>query len=166
MSDSMTSSTYRYFDSKSDYSHAYLLPTVYSELPVLKGALRANRCVARLFGLGCGNGGVGAQLAASGWSVTGVDPSPEGIADGRGAYPNIVLKRGSAYDDLASEYGTFPVVWSLEVVEKFSATLFDLVEPGGTIIVSTPYHGYLKNIALCVLGKWIRISVHSGITVI
>ena len=35
----------------------------------------------------------------------------------------------------------------------YARTLFDLLEPGGTAIVSTPYHGYLKNIALAVSGK-------------
>jgi 2-polyprenyl-6-hydroxyphenyl methylase/3-demethylubiquinone-9 3-methyltransferase len=51
------------------------------------------------------------------------------------------------------------VVISLEVVEHvyapsdYARTLFDLVEPGGTVIVPTPYHGYLKDLALAVSGK-------------
>ncbi len=55
--------------------------------------------------------------------------------------------------------GQFPVVISLEVVEhvyyprKFAETLFGLVESGGVAIVSTPYHGYFKNLALAVSGK-------------
>ena len=56
-------------------------------------------------------------------------------------------------------YGCFPVVISLEVVEHvyaprdYTRTLFDLVEPGGTAIVSTPYHGYLKNLSLALTGN-------------
>lgn len=48
---------------------------------------------------------------------------------------------------------------SLEVVEHvyaprdYAKTLFDLVEPGVTAVVSTPYHGYLKNRALALTGK-------------
>jgi len=74
--------------------------------------------------------------------------------------PHLNLEQGSAYDDLASKYGTFPVVISLEVVEhvyfprQFAATLYGLLEPNGTAIVSTPYHGYWKNLALAVTGKW------------
>lgn len=51
---------------------------------------------------------------------------------------------------------------SLEVVEHvyaprdYARTLFDLVEPGGTAIVSTPYHGYLKNLALALTGRMDR----------
>lgn len=49
---------------------------------------------------------------------------------------------------------------SLEVVEhlfdppSFAKTLFDLVEPGGLAIVSTPYHGYWKNLAISLTGKF------------
>ena len=94
--------------------------------------------------------------------MTGVDPSVEGIVEGRRAYPDLQLEEGSAYDDLAAKYGCFPVVLSLEVVEHvyapkdYARTLFDLVEPGGTAIVSTPYHGYLKNLALAATGKMDR----------
>ena len=35
----------------------------------------------------------------------------------------------------------------------FAGTLFDLVEPGGIAVVSTPYHGYFKNLTLAVTGK-------------
>jgi 2-polyprenyl-3-methyl-5-hydroxy-6-metoxy-1,4-benzoquinol methylase len=116
----------------------------------------------RLFDLGCCNGSVGAILANDGWSVTGVDPSLEGIAKARKAYRELKLEEGSAYDDLPTKYGRFPVVVSLEVVEHvyaprdYARTLFDLVEPGGTAIVSTPYHGYLENLALAVTGKMDR----------
>ena len=69
------------------------------------------------------------------------------------------LYRGSAYDDLAAKYGRFPVVISLEVVEhvyaprNFARTVFDLLEPGGVAIISTPYHGYWKNLVLAITGK-------------
>jgi 2-polyprenyl-3-methyl-5-hydroxy-6-metoxy-1,4-benzoquinol methylase len=48
---------------------------------------------------------------------------------------------------------------SLEVVEHVyyprhsAATLFAMVKPGGTAIVSTPYHGYWKNLVLALSGK-------------
>jgi 2-polyprenyl-3-methyl-5-hydroxy-6-metoxy-1,4-benzoquinol methylase len=51
-------------------------------------------------------------------------------------------------------------VVSLEVVEHcydprhFARTLYALVDDGGIAVISTPYHGYLKNLALAVAGKW------------
>jgi 2-polyprenyl-6-hydroxyphenyl methylase/3-demethylubiquinone-9 3-methyltransferase len=91
----------------------------------------------RLFELGCGNGSLANALAERGWEVTGVDPSIEGIAQARTAYPGLRLECGSAYDDLASRYGQFPVVLSLEVVEHVYAprdcarTVFDVLSPRG-----------------------------------
>ncbi len=113
----------------------------------------------RIFELGCGNGAIADQLTQRGYDVTGVDPSEEGIAQANRTYPGLKLYQGSAYDDLAGQFGRFPVVISLEVVEhvyfprQFAATLFDLLEPGGGAIISTPYHGYLKNLALALTNK-------------
>jgi 2-polyprenyl-6-hydroxyphenyl methylase/3-demethylubiquinone-9 3-methyltransferase len=73
------------------------------------------------------------------------------------------LRVGSAYDDLAGEFGRWPFVLCLEVVEhvcfphRLAATLFDLCEPGARAVVSTPYHGYCKNLALSLVpGAWDR----------
>jgi len=91
--------------------------------------------------------------------VTGVDPSIEGIQQAKAEFPNLKLENGSAYDDLAAIYGQFPVLLSLEVVEhvyaprQYAKTAFDLLEPGGNAIISTPYHGYWKNLAMALSGK-------------
>lgn len=145
---------YRYADAETNTSHAYLLPALLGELGRLdiRGPKRA-------FDLGCGNGSVGEVLHRSGWQVTGVDPSAEGISQANERYPHLQLETGSAYDDLAGRYGRFPVVVSLEVVEHvyaprdYARTLADLLEPGGAAIISTPYHGYWKNLAMAVTGK-------------
>lgn len=135
-------------------SHDYLLP----ELKRILGT-EAGQGEKRLFELGCGNGSVANELARLGWAVAGVDPSEQGIAQANARYPNIPLRIGSAYDDLAGQYGQFPVVVSLEVVEyvyaprAYAATLFSLIESGGLAIISTPYHGYWKNLALALTGK-------------
>ena len=147
---------YRYSTAQAGHHHAYLLPTV---LKALDG-LNLPSGERRLFELGCGNGRMANVLAQRGWDVTGVDPSVEGIGQARKAYPHLKLAEGSAYDDLAGRYGQFPVVLSLEVVEHvyaprdYAKTLFDLLEHGGgTAILSTPYHGYWKNLALALSGK-------------
>lgn len=151
-------SGYKYDDPEQNCSHGYILPAVLAELDRLKSASSINNQPPRVFDLGCGNGSVAHAMDTQGWDVTGVDPSVEGITEARKSYPDLKLSSGSAYDDLATEHGRYPVVISLEVVEHvyaprdYASTLFDLLEPGGTAIVSTPYHGYLKNLALAATG--------------
>jgi 2-polyprenyl-6-hydroxyphenyl methylase/3-demethylubiquinone-9 3-methyltransferase len=146
-------SGYRWHDANHTCAHDYVLPYVTASLEKLQVPEK------RLFDLGCGNGSVAHMLTQIGWEVTGVDPSVDGIAQAKRRYPSLRLEQGSAYDDLAARYGFFPIVLSLEVVEhvynprKYAATLFSLIEPGGTAVVSTPYHGYFKNLALAVTGR-------------
>lgn len=149
------SAGYRYQNAAAGHHHDYLLPTVLKTLDSLDlpGDQR------RLFEIGCGNGSMANELSLQGWDVVGVDPSEEGISQARVAYPRLRLKTGSAYDDLAQAYGQFPVVLSLEVVEHvyaprhYARTVFDLLCRGGAAIISTPYHGYWKNLALALSGR-------------
>lgn len=149
---------YRYNRAGSSQSHDLLLPPLFR----LLDALALPKAERRLFELGCGNGSVANALTQCGWDVTGVDPSTEGIVQAEAAYPDLKLKKGSAYDDLAGEYGQFPVVLSLEVVEHvyaprlYARTVFDLLSGGGVAILSTPYHGYWKNLALALTGRMDR----------
>jgi 2-polyprenyl-6-hydroxyphenyl methylase/3-demethylubiquinone-9 3-methyltransferase len=100
------------------------------------------------------------MLHELGYEVTGIDPSESGIEKANEAFPQLDLSLGTAYDDLAGRFGTFPIVLSLEVIEhcysprKFAQTAFDLLDEGGLVVISTPYHGYVKNLALSVLGRW------------
>lgn len=148
-------SGYVYEDGELNASHHYLLPSL---LDVL-GSLKLSEDRKRVFELGCGNGAVAEVLTQHGYQVIGVDTSVQGIGQAQRRHPHLSLELGSAYDCLADTYGRFPVVISLEVVEHlyaprvFAKTLYDLVEPSGTAIVSTPYHGYWKNLALALTGK-------------
>lgn len=53
----------------------------------------------------------------------------------------------------------FDAVVSTEVVEHvyaprlWAAAAFQALKPGGVLICSTPFHGYLKNLALALSGK-------------
>lgn len=132
MKNTATISGYRYTHSGLNTSHDVLLPAVRR----LLGSLNVTPAERRLFELGCGNGSVANALTHLGWDVTGVDPSTEGIAQAQAAYPELKLATGSAYDDLAGQYGQFPVVLSLEVVEHvyaprdYARTVFDLLAGG------------------------------------
>jgi 2-polyprenyl-6-hydroxyphenyl methylase/3-demethylubiquinone-9 3-methyltransferase len=159
MSWTSASEGYEYTIANPSHTDAYLVPVVLSELGRVPWAAGQPR---RVIDVGCGTGATAALLAAERYAVTGVEPSASGVAIAARAFPQVVVHHGSCYDDLAGKYGRFPVVVSLEVVEhvffprKFAKCVFDLLEPGGMAILSTPYHGYWKNLVLAVAGKWDR----------
>jgi 2-polyprenyl-6-hydroxyphenyl methylase/3-demethylubiquinone-9 3-methyltransferase len=132
---------------------------------VVRSELAAVGSSARVFELGCGNGVMAARMAALGYAVTAVDPSESGIEVARRTHPGVDFHVGSAEDDLAARFGRFPVLVSIEVIEhcyspaRFAAVAQDLLEPNGLAIVSTPYHGYLKNLAIALSG---RMDAHFG----
>ena len=146
-------SEFRYRPGERKHAHAYLQPALARLLDGLDPPPR------RVFDLGCGNGATARWLAARGLQVAGADPSTSGIREANRAAPELDLRVGSAYDPLAETFGTFPVVVSLEVVEHvyaprdYARCVFHLLEPGGAAFVSTPYHGYLKNLALAATGR-------------
>jgi 2-polyprenyl-3-methyl-5-hydroxy-6-metoxy-1,4-benzoquinol methylase len=154
----MTKATfeYCYTDASPTWANAYLWPALRRQAQ----SRPPSHSEKRAFDLGCGNGATAGMLAELGYDVTGVDPSESGIDLAKAAYPKCRFEVASAYDDLAAKFSRFPLVVSLEVVEhiydprRYARTLYDLVEPGGTAIVSTPYHGYLKNLALALTGKF------------
>lgn len=149
----LEASGYHHSSANHSHTHGYLMPVVremISQLPSPNG----------VFEVGCGNGATANELAHLGYQVVAVDPSVEGIRIAKENYPNCRFALGSAYDDLSKQYGTFDIVISLEVIEhvfyprRFAETVAKLLSPNGTLIISTPYHGYLKNLALALTNKW------------
>jgi 2-polyprenyl-3-methyl-5-hydroxy-6-metoxy-1,4-benzoquinol methylase len=116
----------------------------------------------RAFDLGCGGGSASRLLSDMGFAVTAVDVDANAVAVAARAHPNVTFAVGSGYDDLAARYGRFPLVVSLDVIEHcfdplaFARTFISLIAPGGVGMLSTPYHGYLKNLALAVSGRMDR----------
>lgn len=99
------------------------------------------------------------MLARCGYRVAGVDCSTQAVEVARSAHPGLDLRVGSAYDELAASFGRYPAVISLEVIEhcyypyRFARTFRSLLDEGGVGIISTPYHGYWKNLVLALTGR-------------
>ena len=142
---------YEYTHSLMDHTHAYLLPRLSNFLELTKPN--------KVFELGCGNGAVAGWMSKRGIEVTAIDYSETGVLQANKAHPQLRIEVGSAYDDLSAKYGQYPAVVSLEVIEHLYApkelvnNLFSLLLPGGHAFISTPYHGYMKNLALALTGK-------------
>lgn len=144
-------------DSAPTCAHDYILPDVLKQIRVLY-----HERSARIIDIGCGNGYVASKIAELGNTVIAVDVSKDGIDIARNSYPNVQFEVCSLYnDDLVTITGLqVDCVISLEVVEHlfFPKRLFELshriLRDGGHLIISTPYHGYLKNLALSLFNGW------------
>lgn len=151
----MNISGYKFKSAGLNCANDYLLPKVLKTL----AAEPVNGRPKRIFDLGCGNGAVANELHQRGYEVIGVDPSEEGIQLANQAYPHLQVLKGSTDEDLAGRFGSFPIVVSLEVIEhvyaprQFARRIYDLLEPGGVSIISTPFNGYFKNLAIALLDK-------------
>jgi SAM-dependent methyltransferase len=146
---------YNYSSAGPMWSNAYTWPLL---LRILK---RLAPAPARVFELGCGNGATARLVAERGHEVVAVDPSESGIAIASAtASDRVTFAVASTSDDLGGRFGQFPVVISLEVIEhcvsprEFMRAFTSVLAPGGIGIISTPYHGYLKNLCLAVSGRF------------
>ena len=108
--------------------------------------------------LGCGNGHIAGRLAALGYEVTGVDASISGLRIARQTYPRAKFIQARIDREL-NGCGKFDLVISSDVIEHLyrPSDLLEasrtLLKPNGQILIGTPYHGYLKNLALAVTGR-------------
>lgn len=136
------------------YSTPYLLDPVFG----FAGELDTTT---RVLDVGCGNGFWSGAFAKQGCTVVGIDASPTGIAIGRAEYPGVrfeVLDITAALLDALDEE-PFDLIVSTEVIEHlysphtWATGCLRALRPGGTLILSTPYHGWLKNVALAATGK-------------
>lgn len=113
----------------------------------------------RILDLGCGNGALCGVLAQAGFCVTGCDPSAEGIRIAREHFPAVPFHVLGVYDDPSPLGQDFDAVVSTEVIEhifyprhlpRFAS---QVLRDGGHLILTTPYHGYFKNLALALFGR-------------
>jgi 2-polyprenyl-3-methyl-5-hydroxy-6-metoxy-1,4-benzoquinol methylase len=119
--------------------------------------------VKRVLDLGAGNGALCAQIGLQGYEVAGVEYDKAGFELARTSHPAISFYNFGVQDnpaELLSQEQAFDAVVSTEVIEHlFSPHLLPIyargvLKQGGYLIVTTPYHGYLKNLALTIFGKW------------
>jgi 2-polyprenyl-3-methyl-5-hydroxy-6-metoxy-1,4-benzoquinol methylase len=133
----------------------YITPRVLEILDQLR--------VRRVLDLGAGNGTLCAEIASRGYDTVGVEYDAGGVSVARKAYPAIPFYNFGVQDDPAELLKTekmFDAVVSTEVVEHlFSPHLLPqfaaaTLKSGGFLVITTPYHGYLKNLALALANGW------------
>ena len=150
---SLAADEYVWDDAGSPEAHRYLVGPVFA---ALKSA-----GVGKVLDLGCGNGAIAAHLVASGYDVSGCDHSASGIEYARARAPGAMLFRHDVSEPLPPEHlGRYDAVVSTEVVEhlplprRLMVNARAALRPGGIFVATTPYHGYLKNLALALTNKF------------
>ncbi len=154
LSDTAPPDEYAYTDVRSNHSHAYLCPSVAEFLRSLPAG-------SRILDLGCGNGSLIAEFADWAFELHGVDSSRSGILNATQQWPSVTFHLADVTAKMPPDLptGHFDAILSTEVIEhifeprKFVANAFHLLKPGGKILITTPYHGYWKNLALALTGR-------------
>jgi len=145
---------YVYKDANESLHHSYNLPGILQFI--------TDHSPQTVLDVGCGNGSLAAKIAERGHKVIGIDIAADGIAMGRRAFPNVSLYCRNVYDDLSDILPPdgVDVGVSCEVIEhlyspdRYLDSMRNAIRPGGYAIITTPYHGWLKNFAIGLVGGW------------
>jgi 2-polyprenyl-3-methyl-5-hydroxy-6-metoxy-1,4-benzoquinol methylase len=138
---------------------SHMVPHLMPPILAFAGDLKPG---ARVLDVGCGNGFVSGIFLRLGCTVVGIDLSRQGIEWARRSYSQARFELMGAGPEMLQQLGEepFDIVVSTEVVEhlysprEWAHGCFKALRPGGCLICSTPYHGYLKNLLISLLGKW------------
>jgi 2-polyprenyl-3-methyl-5-hydroxy-6-metoxy-1,4-benzoquinol methylase len=129
--------------------------------PMVK-AILIRLSVRRILDVGCGNGVLCGMLKADGFDVAGTEYDAEGCRLAQKAYPDIPFFHVGVHEnpDPVLGGGMFDAVVSTEVIEHLFSPQYlpqfaaRVLNPGGRLVVSTPYHGFLKNLVLSLFNHW------------
>jgi 2-polyprenyl-3-methyl-5-hydroxy-6-metoxy-1,4-benzoquinol methylase len=148
---------YSYVDSNPVHHHDYLISPL---LELLSQEKLPSQTKPRVLDLGCGNGSLSHLIAQQGYEVVGVEDSEQGVAIARRSFPDCHFIQASIYElPYAELENSFDIVLSTEVIEhllyprELVRAAKKCLKPNGRLILTTPYHGYLKNLVLALSGK-------------
>jgi len=133
-------------------------PIYSARVEALLGTLRRGiRASGTVLDLGCGAGEFSAVIGSAGYDVLGVDIADRAISLARTRNAGVRFDVLGPGGRIPARSGAFAAVWTSEVVEHvldvngFLREIHRVLEPNGLLILTTPYHGLLKNLVLCSL---------------
>ena len=148
---------YGYNNDQFSTSHIYILPILIQQLQ--------NGNAKTILDVGCGNGSLTRELLKKGFDVYGIDASETGITLAKTTHPDrfFLMDVTDAELPLPIRVLQFDTIISVEVIEhlydprafiQFCKSILLKNHGNGSLILTTPYHGYFKNLALAVTGKF------------
>lgn len=150
---------YLYHNTASGHHHDYLINPLLSLLSKITKSTTNSHQI-RILDLGCGNGSLTSFIAQQGYQVVGLESSESGIKFARSQHTNCEFILGSVYDAVPQNLeNSFDIVLSTEVIEhlyyprELAKYANKCLKPNGSFIITTPYHGYWKNLLLSITGK-------------
>lgn len=114
----------------------------------------------RVLDIGCGNGWFAAGLVRCGFDAVGVDVSESGIEVARNNHPEVDYRRLDLMQVLPDDLrGQFDAVVAIDLLDhvllprEVLRQALHALRPGGLLIVTIPYHGYLKNLGIALSAR-------------
>ena len=146
---------YGYESSEPDHINAYITQPILALLDKTKNK--------KILDIGCGNGWLAKSLIAKGYDVYGIDASETGIHIANKTHAGRFFVQIIEDNNLPKpiQHIPFDTIISTEVIEhlyspkrylEFCKTILNKTGQG-EILITTPYHGYLKNLVLALTGK-------------
>ena len=146
---------YGYNDTKADHVSNYILKPILKHLQGEQDKL--------ILDVGCGNGWLVNELIRNEFNAFGIDASASGINEAKKVNKERFFVHDVNTELLPDELLTkkFEIVISTEVIEhlynpkkylRFCKSILQ-INGGGKVIITTPYHGYFKNVILALSDK-------------
>ncbi len=150
---------YRYQSTNQSHHHIYLIKPLIEMISEYSDRIE-NQQKLRILDIGCGNGSLSKLIAQHGYEVVGIEESESGVKFASQTFPDCHFIQGTIYNLPYAEIGEkFDIVIAAEVIEHlfYPKELIrngkECLKPNGRLIITTPYHGYLKNLILAISGK-------------
>ncbi|HLJ94595.1 MAG TPA: methyltransferase domain-containing protein [Gemmataceae bacterium] len=141
-----------------DSRHSFVWKHVQSLFELLAPQARES-----ILDLGCGTGHLTAQLAATGASVLGIDPSTEMIEAAQRSYPGLSFEMGDAryltyVQQFDAVFSNAVLHWVPET-ERVAKSIFRALKPGGRFVAELGGHGNVRAI-LVAMQKELEATGH------
>ncbi|MEH2385319.1 MAG: class I SAM-dependent methyltransferase [Nostoc sp.] len=150
---------YQYQSANQSHHHLYLIKPLMEMISEYSHRIE-NQQKLRILDIGCGNGSLSKLIAQHGYEVVGIEESGSGVKFASQTFPDCHFIQGTIYNLPYAEIGEkFDIVIAAEVIEhlfypkELVRNAKECLKPNGRLIITTPYHGYLKNLILAVSGK-------------